>query len=148
MPLGIENFVRQWCKRSRRGLYGGKMTRFGNNVSEKGGNKTRRTWKPNVQRKTYYSEILDRKISLRCTTYVIRWIDKVGGFDNYILKADSKHQASDLAESLKIEMEVALMTKKLQELAAGTGVEGALADAMRPLAGVGTGAAGEEAPKK
>lgn len=39
MPLGLINIGRQLFKRGRKGLYAGRMTRFGNKVSEDGENK-------------------------------------------------------------------------------------------------------------
>ncbi|XP_058067935.1 large ribosomal subunit protein bL28m [Magnolia sinica] len=72
--------------RAKRGIYAGKHIQFGNKVSEDGGNKTRRTWKPNVQEKRLFSYILDRHIRVKVTTYALRCIDKAGGIDEYLLK--------------------------------------------------------------
>ncbi|KAI4323151.1 hypothetical protein L6164_022780 [Bauhinia variegata] len=72
--------------RANRGLYAGKHIQFGNRVSEDGGNKTRRTWKPNVQEKRLFSYILDRHIQVEVTTHALRCIDKAGGIDEYLLK--------------------------------------------------------------
>ncbi len=58
---------------------------FGNNRSHSEA-KTRRTWLPNVQRKTFFSEILNRSIPINVTTKTIRCIDKAGGFDNYMVR--------------------------------------------------------------
>ena len=73
------------CGRAKRGLYHGKTVRFGNSVSEDGGNKTRRKWSPNAKRKRLYSEILDRMIPIQVTSHALRCIDKAGGLDNYVL---------------------------------------------------------------
>ncbi|KAL0330314.1 UNVERIFIED_CONTAM: 50S ribosomal protein L28 [Sesamum radiatum] len=72
--------------RAHRGLYAGRHIQFGNRVSEDGGNKTRRTWKPNVQEKRLFSYILDRHIRVKVTTHALRCIDKAGGIDEYLLK--------------------------------------------------------------
>ncbi|XP_061355306.1 large ribosomal subunit protein bL28m [Gastrolobium bilobum] len=72
--------------RAKRGLYAGRHIQFGNTVSEDGGNKTRRTWKPNVQEKRLFSYVLDRHIRVKVTTHALRCIDKVGGIDEYLLK--------------------------------------------------------------
>ncbi|KAL6524116.1 hypothetical protein OROMI_031211 [Orobanche minor] len=72
--------------RAHRGLYAGRHIQFGNRVSEDGGNKTRRNWKPNVQEKRLFSYILDRHIRMKVTTYALRCIDKAGGIDEYLLK--------------------------------------------------------------
>lgn len=75
-----------WFKRSYRGLYGNKTIGFGNKVSF-AENKTRRTWKPNVQTKTLWSETLKKRFKCRVTTHVLRCIRKAGGFDEYLLKS-------------------------------------------------------------
>ena len=94
--------VQTVCGRALRGLYGGRTIRFGNNVSEQGGNKygrgaggaalgaaaeararsarrTRRSWKPNAVRKRVFSELLDCMLPLSLTTHTLRCIDKAGG---------------------------------------------------------------------
>lgn len=71
--------------RAYRGLYGNRMIQFGNRVTF-AGNKRRRTWKPNVQKKSMYSETLDRMLQFRMTTYVMRCIRKAGGLDEYLIK--------------------------------------------------------------
>lgn len=48
--------------------------------------RTRRTWKPNVQEKRLFSYILDRHVRVKVTTHAIRCIDKAGGIDEYLLK--------------------------------------------------------------
>ena len=72
--------------RMKRGLYGGKEVRFGNNVSFSQ-RKTRRRWNPNVQKKKIFSEVLGRTIRIPVTTSVLRTIEKYEGFDNYILNS-------------------------------------------------------------
>lgn len=39
LPLGLGSFTRAVCNRARRGLYAGRIVRFGNQISEDGGNK-------------------------------------------------------------------------------------------------------------
>ncbi|KAA8574587.1 hypothetical protein MFRU_015g00230 [Monilinia fructicola] len=75
----------QFYKQSNFGLYGLQKIRYGNIVSEKNEIKTRRHWRPNVQRKRLYSPSLGKHIKLRVTTKVLRTIDKVGGLDEYLL---------------------------------------------------------------
>ncbi|KAB2020433.1 hypothetical protein ES319_D07G068500v1 [Gossypium barbadense] len=72
--------------RAKRGLYAGRHIQFGNRISEDGGNKSRRIWKPNVQEKRLFSYILDRHIRVKVTTHALRCIDKAGGIDEYLLK--------------------------------------------------------------
>ncbi|KAB8303041.1 hypothetical protein EYC80_004495 [Monilinia laxa] len=75
----------QFYKQSNFGLYGLQKIRYGNIVSEKNEIKTRRHWRPNVQRKRLYSPSLGKQIKLRVTTKVLRTIDKAGGLDEYLL---------------------------------------------------------------
>ncbi|QSZ32501.1 hypothetical protein DSL72_002079 [Monilinia vaccinii-corymbosi] len=75
----------QFYKQSNFGLYGLQKIRYGNIVSEKNEIKTRRHWRPNVQKKHLYSASLGRQIKLRVTTKVLRTIDKEGGLDEYLL---------------------------------------------------------------
>jgi ribosomal protein L28 len=73
-------------KQSNKGLYGGQMVQFGNNVSEKTETKTRRMWKPNILNKALYSVALKKRIKLRITSKVLKVMDREGGLDNYLLK--------------------------------------------------------------
>ncbi|XP_010526273.1 PREDICTED: 54S ribosomal protein L24, mitochondrial-like [Tarenaya hassleriana] len=72
--------------RAKRGLFAGRHIQFGNRVSEDGGNKSRRCWKPNVQEKRLFSYVFDRHIRVKVTTHALRCIDKAGGIDEYLLK--------------------------------------------------------------
>ena len=102
--------------RSLRGLYGGKQVQFGNKVSEDGGNKTRRKWKPNVVTKNLYSDLLERKFRLKVTTYVLRCINKHGSLDNYLLRTKENKIKSQIGLELKKRVELAL--KAREELSA------------------------------
>jgi ribosomal protein L28 len=97
------------CGRAKRGLYHGKTVRFGNNVSEDGGNKTRRKWSPNAKRKRLYSEVLDRMVSVQVTAHALRCIDKAGGLDNYVLNTSAEKMASLKGLELKDKMMRALL---------------------------------------
>lgn len=80
--------------------------------------RVRRCWNPNVQKKKVYSDVLGRKLSVRMTTYVMRCIDKAGGFDNYILHTKPKDLASKLAMKIRDEMHQVLRAKQLAKAAA------------------------------
>jgi len=80
-PLG----ERQVYKQANTGLYGRARVRFGNNVSEDHGIRTRRKWRPNVQTKRLWSESLGCFVRTRLTTRVLRTVDKLGGLDAYLL---------------------------------------------------------------
>ena len=72
--------------RSKRGIYAGKDIRFGNNISFSH-RKTRRTFKPNAQRKRLWSETLGCwlrfNLAPNFTLYVGRPVyrDQAGGID-------------------------------------------------------------------
>lgn len=89
--------------RADKGIYDGKGLMFGNKptFSEK---KTKKVWKPNVQRKTYYSEILEEKLKYEMTTSAMRSIDRAGGFDNYIMGCSAKRLSTKAAIDLKKRM--------------------------------------------
>ena len=55
----------------------------GNNVSHSNRH-TKRTFRPNLQTKTYQSEILARSVTLTLTARAIRTLDKYNGFDGYM----------------------------------------------------------------
>eukprot|EP00223_Ostreococcus_mediterraneus_P005138 CAMPEP_0174587944 /NCGR_PEP_ID=MMETSP0929-20130131/33564_1 /TAXON_ID=548131 ORGANISM="Ostreococcus mediterraneus, Strain clade-D-RCC2572" /NCGR_SAMPLE_ID=MMETSP0929 /ASSEMBLY_ACC=CAM_ASM_000573 /LENGTH=134 /DNA_ID=CAMNT_0015770027 /DNA_START=8 /DNA_END=412 /DNA_ORIENTATION=+ len=93
--------------KARRGLFAGKHIKFGNNVSEDGGNKTRRKWLPNAQKKRVYSELLDEMIPMRVTTHALRCIDKAGGLDEYILNTRDQDLKSVFALELKSRLRMA-----------------------------------------
>lgn len=100
--------------RAHKGIYDGKGLMFGYKptFSEK---KTKKVWKPNVQRKTYYSEILEEKLKYEMTTSAMRSIDRAGGFDNYIIKTSDKRLVSKAAIELKKHMLTVLEMKERGE---------------------------------
>jgi len=106
-------------KRAQRGLFAGERIRFGDKVSEMG-NRSRRSWKPNVQRVSLWSEALGKKLSLKATTTALGLIDKAGGLDSYIL--EQKQPESICAAELK--KRILLQRLELERLKSpnGTGV--------------------------
>ncbi|XP_050229629.1 54S ribosomal protein L24, mitochondrial-like [Mercurialis annua] len=91
--------------RAKRGMFAGKHIQFGNQISEDGGNKSKRTWKPNVQEKRLFSYILDRHIRVKITTYALRCIDKAGGIDEYLLKTPYQKMDTDIGLFWKAKIE-------------------------------------------
>ena len=71
--------------------------------------KTRRV-DMNVFKKKYRSEILDKEIKLNVTSKVFRTIDKMGGFDNYILLTKPEKMDSLFGEFLRM-----IMLKKIND---------------------------------
>ncbi|KAI0566912.1 Ribosomal protein L28/L24 [Gracilaria domingensis] len=89
--------------RAYKGLYGNRMIQFGNKVSF-AENKSRRTWKPNVQKTTMFSDTLQRKLTFRVTTYAMRCIRKAGGIDEYLIKTKDDEIKYDKAIAIKQEI--------------------------------------------
>jgi large subunit ribosomal protein L28 len=58
----------------------------GNNVSHSN-RKTKRKFRPNVQKVSFKSEALGRNVALRITTRAVRSVQKVGGIDAFLIAA-------------------------------------------------------------
>jgi large subunit ribosomal protein L28 len=71
---------------ARRCAVSGKNVMVGNNVSH-ANNKTKRTFRPNLQSVTLMSDTLGSKVRLRLTTHALRTIEHNGGLDSYLLSA-------------------------------------------------------------
>mmetsp|Transcript_26172 Transcript_26172/g.58166 ORF Transcript_26172/g.58166 Transcript_26172/m.58166 type:complete len:178 (+) Transcript_26172:300-833(+) len=106
--------VRCRSNRSRRGLYNGKDIRSGNNVpfSMK---KTKRKFKPNVFKKSVYSETLDEMVRFHLTASALRSIDKAGGLDSYLLTSRHVTSGEGLATKERILRKMAANAKKAVE---------------------------------
>eukprot|EP00475_Leptophrys_vorax_P007696 TRINITY_DN14881_c1_g1_i2.p2 TRINITY_DN14881_c1_g1~~TRINITY_DN14881_c1_g1_i2.p2 ORF type:complete len:135 (+),score=12.06 TRINITY_DN14881_c1_g1_i2:570-974(+) len=115
MPLGLELIGRAVMRRARRGLYAGKEIKFGNKISEDGGNRSRRQWKPNVQSKRLYSFALQHFIRFRVTTHALRCIDKAGGVDEYLLNTPDKELNSDVGSVWRERIIQALRSQQQQQ---------------------------------
>lgn len=85
-------------KRAQRGLFAGERIKFGDQVSEMG-NRSKRSWKPNVQRVKLWSETLRERLPIKVTPTALGLIDKAGGLDNYIL--EQIRPESEFASQLK-----------------------------------------------
>lgn len=71
---------------SRRCELTGVGVQFGNNVSHSQ-RKTRRRFEPNLRVIKYKSEFTGKDYAFRVNARCIRTVDKVGGFDNFILNS-------------------------------------------------------------
>ena len=74
---------------SRECIVTGKKPLVGCNVSHSNRH-TKRTFKPNLQPKTYFSALLKRNITLRLSTRAIRTLDKYNGLDGFMLQVKNK----------------------------------------------------------
>lgn len=80
---------------SRKCQVTGKKVMFGNNVSH-AQNKTRRTFNPNVQDTSLFSEALGTLVRMRVTAAGLRTIDKKGGLDKFLLETPKSKLDPDL----------------------------------------------------
>ncbi len=103
--------------RADRGLWGGAIKQYGNN-NPKFGHRTRRTWDPNVHRKRLWSDVLQRFVRINVTSRVLRWMDKVGGLDNYLLK--TRDDKIDSIKGNKIKLEILRKLEKKANATAAT----------------------------
>lgn len=81
----------------------GSKTGVGNKVSHSN-RRTKRTFKPNLQTKTYFSSLLGRNITLSLTARAIRTIDKYNGLDGFMLQVRNvrvREGFSDFAAKLR-----------------------------------------------
>ncbi|XP_074310745.1 uncharacterized protein LOC141646723 [Silene latifolia] len=112
MTKGVKNALKKSLPnnkvvmgRANRGLFAGRHIQFGNQISEDGGNKSRRSWKPNVQKSRLFSYILDRQIRVKVTTHALRCIDKAGGIDEYLLKTPYHKMDTEMGVLWKAKIE-------------------------------------------
>ena len=79
---------------SRRCELTGKGVMVGNNVSH-ALNRTRRKFRPNLNKVTLMSDVLGQSVKMRISAHALRSVEHNGGLDNFLVKA------SDLKLSLK-----------------------------------------------
>lgn len=94
----------------------GKAITFGENISEKGKNRTRRAFIPNMGLSTLYSRALDLNILTRASTAALREINYRGGLDEYLLSVPSA-----LVEACPI---AAMYKRRIAEAYKGSGSNG------------------------
>ncbi|KAK2188115.1 hypothetical protein NP493_141g03016 [Ridgeia piscesae] len=70
-------------------------------------------WMPRIIKRVFYSEILDRWMSINCTQTTLSLIDDAFGFDNYILKTSEADLKSNLGMRLKREMLLTLVRRSM-----------------------------------
>src|SRR5579862_7806870 len=71
---------------SRRCELTGKAVMTGHHVSH-ANNKTKRTYRPNLQIVSLASDALGQKIRLRISMHALRSVDRLGGLDAFLAKA-------------------------------------------------------------
>ncbi len=88
----------------------GKAVITGNNVSH-AHNKTRRRFLPNLQHTSLQSETLGQMVRLRITPHAMRTVDRHGGLDAFLLKANDD----------KLSLNARLLKRRIAKVAAAAG---------------------------
>jgi large subunit ribosomal protein L28 len=83
----------------------GRGVQFGNKVSHSE-RKTRRTFRPNLQTISFFSDAFNRKISFRAIPRALKSVEINGGIDAYLLSTPSE----------KLSSNAVLLKKKLQKM--------------------------------
>lgn len=95
---------------SEKGLWGGLGAVEGFVKPKKLRPRIPRVWHPQIEKHTFYSEILDVHINVEVTERTLQLIDKNQGFDFYILNTRTQDLVSELGRRLKHKLLVALAT--------------------------------------
>ncbi|XP_076137675.1 large ribosomal subunit protein bL28m isoform X2 [Alosa pseudoharengus] len=100
---------------SQQGLWGGEGWisgyKYANN--EKLSTRFKKTWKPQLFKREFYSEILDQKFNITVTARTLDLIDAAYGFDFYILETPKQDLNSKLGMDLKRAMLLKLARKDM-----------------------------------
>ena len=99
---------------ARRCAVSGKNVMVGNNVSH-ANNKTKRTFRPNLQSVTLMSDTLGSKVRLRLTTHALRTIEHNGGLDSYLLSSGASKLTPEIQ---KLKRQLAKAKAKKESAAA------------------------------
>ena len=83
----------------------GKKPQFGNNVSH-ANNKTRRVFRPNIQKVSFQCQTLGKKVTLKVSTSGLRTIDKYGGFEAFLVQTPARRLNAELS-AMKTQLEKA-----------------------------------------
>ncbi len=89
----------------------GTKTMSGNNVSHSQ-RKTRRKFKVNIQKKTFFSASLKSNFSFRIAARTIKTLDKFGGLDNYLVNTHSD-SLSEKAKKLQNKIKEKIANEKI-----------------------------------
>ena len=80
----------------------GKLPMSGNRRSH-AENSTRRVFRPNLVNVTLISDVLGRKVKVRCSANGLKSVEHRGGLDAFLLKAHNEELSADL---LKMKREI------------------------------------------
>lgn len=107
-------------KRQNRGLYAG-LQRKASNLCSESGNKTKTYHLPNIVKAKLWSETLNRAISTRVSTTLLRTVTKEGGIDNYLLKDKPARVKTMGIKGWKLKYDI-MMQKQIEEQSKGSDV--------------------------
>lgn len=88
----------------------GKKPQYGHNVSHSNRH-TKRRFLPNLQARTFVSDLLGKAFSLRVSTSAIRTVDKHHGLDSFLLQTKAKEAELMSPEVQKIRKQLRKMQK-------------------------------------
>ena len=92
----------------------GTKTQFGNNVSHSQ-RKTRRTFLPNIQSMSFFSDSMKRRFTFKAIASSARSIEKVGGIDVYLLSV-KENKLSRFALAIKKVLKKLVIVKNAEGL--------------------------------
>ncbi len=95
---------------SRKCQITGKKVMFGNNVSH-ANNKTRRTFLPNIQDTSVFSDALGQLVRIRVSTAGLRTLDHNGGLDKFLMSTPNSKLDPELHD-VKARIEKAAAAKQ------------------------------------
>jgi len=90
----------------------GKSVLTGNNVSH-AKNRTKRRFLPNLNNVTLSSETLKKNFKFKISSSALRTVDKLGGLDEFLKKADDKSLSN---EALKVKKEITKNVSNLNDV--------------------------------
>ncbi|GAB1609378.1 39S ribosomal protein L28, mitochondrial-like [Argonauta hians] len=95
-------------EQSDSGLWGGEGIVYGLRKKHRTSTRTPYMWRPRLEKRVFYSELLEKWLEITVTQRTMMLIDEAFGFDNYILKTHAVDLNSNLGMRLKREMLLAL----------------------------------------
>lgn len=110
-PKQAAMLTRHTFQRANRGLYGNADIIFGDSVSEMG-NRTRRSFKPNTQYVSLFSEYMGKSVKVRATVEALKRVDEAGGLDNYLL--EQRFPESWFAEKIRYQILISKLKKEME----------------------------------
>tara|TARA_B100001057_G_C22736369_1_gene905955 strand:- start:205 stop:504 length:300 start_codon:yes stop_codon:yes gene_type:complete len=90
----------------------GKSVLTGNNVSH-AKNRTKRRFLPNLNNVTLSSETLKKNFKFKISSSALRTVDKLGGLDEFLKKADDKSLSN---EALKVKKDITKNVSNLNDV--------------------------------